>query len=232
MFALIDAAGWPIWFLIVASVIALAIIGERWWSLRESIVMPRNLLAQTIDDFRESRTTPQMLSRLARSSPLGQLFAAGLRNAKSPPAIIKEAIEESGRTVAIELERFLTSLGTIAIIAPLLFMLVMGLFEFGRMMMVQEILTNGAREGARKAALPGATSSDVTGVVNTYLSATGISGHTTSCAPDPATAAAGANVTVTISVPYTSVSWLPASTVRWLANTSLSARVVMRKEEY
>ena len=131
MFALIDAAGWPIWFLIVASVIALAIIGERWWSLRESIVMPRNLLAQTIDDFRESRTTPQMLSRLARSSPLGQLFAAGLRNAKSPPAIIKEAIEESGRTVAIELERFLTSLGTIAIIAPLLglFGTVIGMIE-------------------------------------------------------------------------------------------------------
>ena len=131
MFALIDAAGWPIWFLIVASVIALAIIGERWWSLRESIVMPRNLLAQTIEDYRESRTTPQMLSRLARSSPLGQVFAAGLRNAKSPPAIIKEAIEESGRTVAIELERFLTSLGTIAIIAPLLglFGTVVGMIE-------------------------------------------------------------------------------------------------------
>ena len=131
MFALIDAAGWPIWFLIVASVIALAIIGERWWSLRDSIVMPRNLLAQTIEDYRESRTTPQMLSRLARSSPLGQVFAAGLRNAKSPPAIIKEAIEESGRTVAIELERFLTSLGTIAIIAPLLglFGTVVGMIE-------------------------------------------------------------------------------------------------------
>ncbi|HEY7655843.1 MAG TPA: MotA/TolQ/ExbB proton channel family protein [Burkholderiales bacterium] len=131
MFALIDAAGWPIWFLIVSSVIALAIIGERWWSLRESIVMPRNLLAQTIEDYRESRTTPQMLSRLTRSSPLGRVFAAGLRNAKSPPAIIKEAIEESGRTVAIELERFLTSLGTIAIIAPLLglFGTVVGMIE-------------------------------------------------------------------------------------------------------
>jgi biopolymer transport protein ExbB len=131
LFALIDAAGWPIWFLIVSSVIALAIIGERWWSLRESIVMPRNLLAQTIEDYRESRTTPQMLSRLARSSPLGRVFAAGLRNAKSPPAIIKEAIEESGRTVAIELERFLTSLGTIAIIAPLLglFGTVVGMIE-------------------------------------------------------------------------------------------------------
>jgi len=131
LFALIAAAGWPIWFLIVASVIALAIIGERWWSLREAIVMPRNLLAQTIEDYREHRTTPQMLSRLARSSPLGQVFAAGLRNAKSPPAIIKEAIEESGRTVAIELERFLNSLGTIAAISPLLglFGTVVGMIE-------------------------------------------------------------------------------------------------------
>ena len=131
MIALIEAAGWPIWFLIISSVIALAIIGERWWSLRESVVMPRGLLDRTIQDYRDNRTSPQMLSRLARSSPLGQVFAAGLRNAKSPPSIIKEAIEESGRTVAIELERFLTSLGTIAVVAPLLglFGTVVGMIE-------------------------------------------------------------------------------------------------------
>ena len=131
MFALIEAAGWPIWFLIVASVIALAIIGERWWSLREGIVMPRDLLAQTLQEYRQNEVSPQMLSRLAKGSPLGRVFAAGLRNAKSPPEIIKEAIEESGRTVAIELERFLTSLGTIAVIAPLLglFGTVVGMIE-------------------------------------------------------------------------------------------------------
>ena len=131
MFALIEAAGWPIWFLIICSVIALAIIGERWWSLRESVVMPRDLLSQTIQDHRDDRTSPQALSRLARGSPLGRVFAAGLRNVKSPPAIIKEAIEESGRTVAIELERFLTSLGTIAVISPLLglFGTVVGMIE-------------------------------------------------------------------------------------------------------
>ena len=131
MFAIIEAAGWPIWFLIVASVIALAIIGERWWSLREAVVMPRNLLAQVVQDYRQNGVTPQMLSRLANGSPLGQVFAAGLKNAKSPVPIIKEAIEESGRTVAIELERFLTSLGTIAVIAPLLglFGTVVGMIE-------------------------------------------------------------------------------------------------------
>ena len=131
MFAIIQAAGWPIWFLIVASVIAVAIIGERLWSLRESVVMPRNLLARVVQEYRQNGATPQMLSRLAGGSPLGQVFAAGLKNARSPVPIIKEAIEESGRTVAIELERFLTSLGTIAAISPLLglFGTVIGMIE-------------------------------------------------------------------------------------------------------
>jgi len=131
LFALIEAAGWPIWFLIIASIIALAIIGERIWSLRESLVLPNNLLAQVIQEYRQNGVSPQMVSRLALGSPLGQIFAAGLRNAKNPPAIIKEAIEEAGRTVAIDLERFLNSLGTIAVIAPLLglFGTVVGMIE-------------------------------------------------------------------------------------------------------
>lgn len=131
MFAIIQAAGWPIWFILIASIIALAIIGERWWSLREAVVMPRNLLAQVVQDYRQNGVTPQMLSRIAKGSPLGQVFAAGLKNAKNPTPIIKEAIEESGRTVAIDLERFLTSLGTIAAIAPLLglFGTVVGMIE-------------------------------------------------------------------------------------------------------
>ena len=131
MFALIEAAGWPIWFLIASSVIALAIIGERWWSLREAVVMPRELFGQTLQEYEGNGASPQLLARLARRSPLGQVFAAGLRNAKNPPDIVKDAIEESGRTVAIELERFLTSLGTIAIIAPLLglFGTVVGMIE-------------------------------------------------------------------------------------------------------
>ena len=131
MIALIDAAGWPIWFIIVASVVALAIIGERWWSLRESIVMPRDLLAQALQEYRQNGASPQMLSRLAKGSALGRVFAAGLRNAKSPPGIMKEAIEESGRTIAIDLERFLTTLGTIAAISPPLglFGTVVGMIE-------------------------------------------------------------------------------------------------------
>ena len=131
MFAIIQAAGWPIWFIIIASIIALAIIGERWWSLREAVVMPKNLLAQALQEYRQNGATPQMLARLATSSPLGQVFAAGLRNAKSPLPVTKEAIEESGRLAAIELERFLNTLGTIAAISPLLglFGTVIGMIE-------------------------------------------------------------------------------------------------------
>ena len=131
MFAIIQAAGWPIWFIIIASVIALAIIGERWWSLREAVVMPKNLLALALQEYRQHGATPQMLARLSGSSPLGQVFAAGLRNAKSPLPVTKEAIEESGRLAAIELERFLNTLGTIAAISPLLglFGTVIGMIE-------------------------------------------------------------------------------------------------------
>ena len=131
MFSIIQAAGWPIWFLVIASIVALAIIGERWWSLRVSVVMPKNLLNQALQDYRQNGATPQMLARLAANSPLGQVLAAGLRNAKSPLPVIKEAIEEAGRLAAIDLERFLNSLGTVAAISPLLglFGTVIGMIE-------------------------------------------------------------------------------------------------------
>lgn len=131
MFSIIQAAGWPIWPLLVCSVIALAIIGERMWSLRQNAVMPRALLNQVMQEYRQNGVTPEMLSRLSSQSPLGQIFAAGMRNLQSDIAITKEAIEEAGRAVAIELERFLTSLGTIAAIAPLLglFGTVIGMIE-------------------------------------------------------------------------------------------------------
>ncbi len=131
MLAIIEAAGWPIWPLLLTSVIALAIIGERLWSLREGIVVPRNLLAQVVHEYHQKGVTAQMLGRLSNGSPLGQVLAAGLKNIKSSPAIMKEAVEEAGRSVAIELERFLTSLGTIAAIAPLLglFGTVIGMIE-------------------------------------------------------------------------------------------------------
>ena len=70
MFALIEAAGWPIWPLLLASVISLAIIGERAWSLRSNIVAPRNLLDQVTQEFRQQGVTPQLVARLATTCPL------------------------------------------------------------------------------------------------------------------------------------------------------------------
>ena len=131
MFSIIEAAGWPIWPLILCSVIALAIIGERMWSLRTRVVMPRTLLAQVVNEYRQNGVSPEFVARLSAHSPLGQILAAGLRNIRSAPGIMKESIEEAGRAVAIDLERFLTTLGTIAAIGPLLglFGTVIGMIE-------------------------------------------------------------------------------------------------------
>ena len=131
MLSIIEAAGWPIWPLILCSVIALAIIGERMWTLRRSFVMPRDLLPRVVTEYRQNGATPEMLTRLSAHSPLGQIFGAGLRNLNASPAIQKEAIEEASRGVAIDLERFLTTLGTIAAIGPLLglFGTVIGMIE-------------------------------------------------------------------------------------------------------
>ena len=93
--------------------------------------MPKNLLGQVVQEYRQNGITTQLLSRLYDNSPLGVIFAAGLKNVKMTPAIMRESVEEAGRLVAIELERFLTSLGTIAAIAPLLglFGTVVGMIE-------------------------------------------------------------------------------------------------------
>ncbi len=93
--------------------------------------MPKNLLMHTVQAYRQSGITPQMLSQLASSAPLGQILSAGLRNEKHSPDVMKESIEEAAHVVAIDLERFLTSLGTIAAIAPLLglFGTVIGMIE-------------------------------------------------------------------------------------------------------
>jgi biopolymer transport protein ExbB len=128
---LIQAAGWPIWPLLAASIIALALIFERLYSLRQSVVAPPGLVDQVLVEFRQTGATPELLAKTARRAPLGRLLAAGLANVKSPRPVMKEAIEEVGRVVIHELERFLTSLGTIAAMAPLmgLFGTVVGMIE-------------------------------------------------------------------------------------------------------
>lgn len=131
MWSLIQAAGWPIWPLLAASVVALALIFERLYSLRQSVVAPPGLVDRVLAEYRQVGATPELLAKTARSAPLGRLLAAGLANVKSPRPVMKEAIEEVGRVVIHELERFLTTLGTIAAMAPLLglFGTVVGMIE-------------------------------------------------------------------------------------------------------
>jgi biopolymer transport protein ExbB len=131
VWSMIQAAGWPIWPLIVASIVALALILERLWSLRQSVVAPIGMVDHVLVEFRHTGTTQDLLARTAEQGPLGRILAAGLANVKSPRPVMKEAIEEVGRIVTHDLERFLTTLGTIASMAPLLglFGTVIGMIE-------------------------------------------------------------------------------------------------------
>jgi biopolymer transport protein ExbB len=131
LFAIIQAAGWPIWPLLLASVIAVALIIERSAVLRQNKVAPPTLFDQVVQVYQRQGVSDDVLDKLAKDSPLGQVLAAGLRNQKSSRYVMKEAIEEAGRSAAHELERFLTTLGTIATAAPLLglFGTVIGMIE-------------------------------------------------------------------------------------------------------
>ncbi len=131
MFAIIQAAGWPIYFLLVASIIAVALIIERFIILRKEKIVPTGLVEKVAVAYKKQGPNEDMLARLSQDSPLGQVLAAGLRNYKSSRYVMKDAIEEAGRAVTHELERFLTTLGTIAMISPLmgLFGTVVGMIE-------------------------------------------------------------------------------------------------------
>ena len=120
MWEIILAAGWPIWPLIFASIIALAIIGERFWSLRVEIVAPSDLLPEVQKLLNQGTIKKDVIAKIKEHSLLGEIFASALANSNTSAAHIKEAIEESGRAVNYKLEKYLSTLGTIAAVAPLL----------------------------------------------------------------------------------------------------------------
>lgn len=116
-----------------------------------------------------------------------------------------------------------------AIVAPVLLLLVFGMIEYGRLVMVQQVITNATREGARSAVLDGATTTGVTTIVNDFLTASRVSGAIVTVTPSPPSSAAfGDPVTVSVQVPFSQVSWLP--TPMFLSSTTLSATTVMRRE--
>ncbi|MDO8705696.1 MAG: MotA/TolQ/ExbB proton channel family protein [Sulfuricaulis sp.] len=120
MFELIKAGGWSIWPIILCSIAALAIVGERFWSLQKKYIAPSNLLAQVHQWLVDDELSPARLVALRENSPLGKILAAGLINRDHDREIIKEAVENAGRHVVPELERYLRSLGSIAAISPFL----------------------------------------------------------------------------------------------------------------
>jgi biopolymer transport protein ExbB len=131
VFSIVQAAGWPIWPLLLASIVAVALIIERLVALRRVKVVPPDLLQRVVTEFRQRGVTQAMVVDLEAHSPLGRVLAAGLRNEASSREIMKESIEEAGSVVSHELERYLTTLGTIASISPLmgLFGTIVGMIE-------------------------------------------------------------------------------------------------------
>lgn len=131
MFELIRAGGWVMWPIVLCSIAALAIIGERLWSLRRHVVCPPTLLSQAQQWLARNELDEARIRLLRESSPLGRILAAGLVNRHHDREIVKEALEDAGRRVVPELERYLRSLGTIAVISPFLGLLgtVLGMIQ-------------------------------------------------------------------------------------------------------
>lgn len=135
MFSIIQAAGWPIWPLILCSIVALALIIERFSSLRESHIAPPKLLDEVISVTRSSLPAPDVVNKLAENSLLGRVLATGLRAVIADPRIpehtLRNTFETAGRAAVHQMERYLNTLGTIAAAAPLLGLLgtVIGMIE-------------------------------------------------------------------------------------------------------
>ncbi len=120
MLELIQAGGWMMLPIIVCSIVAMAIIGERFWSLQQARVIPRQLVAQIWQQLKSRRLDNAQLQQIRSGSPLGRILSAGLVNMHQERAVMLESIEDAGRHEVHGLERYLNTLGTIAAISPLL----------------------------------------------------------------------------------------------------------------
>ena len=135
MFSIIQAAGWPIWPLIACSILGLALIIERFISLKTVKITPPQLLDEVLTVSRTAVPAPDVVTQLEKNSMLGEVMASGLRTLNLNPRCSEEelrsAMESSGRLVAHRLERYLSALATIASAAPLmgLFGTVVGMIE-------------------------------------------------------------------------------------------------------
>jgi biopolymer transport protein ExbB len=120
MWEIIRAGGGFMWPIVVCSVAAVAIILERLWALQSSRVIPRDLSQRVWNWVEADQVSDKLIAALRQNSPLGQLLAIGIANRDRPRALMVERMQDGGRHVVHELERFLNSLGTIAAVSPLL----------------------------------------------------------------------------------------------------------------
>lgn len=148
MLEIIKSGGWLMFPILLCSVVALAIVAERFWTLRRGRLAPAGLLQQVRKMMGKGKMDNKQLSALAEQSPLGRILAVGLVNASHGREIMKESIEEEAGQVVHELERFLNTLGTVAAITPMLGLLgtVVGMID-----VFTAIMVNGAGNTAELA---------------------------------------------------------------------------------
>jgi len=120
MWEIVRAGGPFMWPIIICSIAAVGILLERLWTLQRKRVLPQDLIKKVTDLADRNQVNPKVIEALEKNSPLGRILAAALANRHRGREIMMERIEDTGRHVVHELERFLNSLGTIASISPLL----------------------------------------------------------------------------------------------------------------
>ncbi|WP_205859224.1 MotA/TolQ/ExbB proton channel family protein [Pleionea sediminis] len=155
LFDVLKNGGFVIWPIVLCSVIALIICIERFWTLRRSRITPRHLVAQVWTWVKNNQLDKKKLKSLKDSSPLGEILAAGIVNHAHGRETMKEAIRDSGRQVVVGLERFLSTLGTIAVITPLLGLLgtVIGMIKVFTVITLQGVGDANALAGGISEAL-------------------------------------------------------------------------------
>jgi biopolymer transport protein ExbB len=152
---LMKAGGWLMLPIIVCSVIAMAIVLERLWTLRRRRIMPDQLVTRIWNWHRQKQLTAERIAEVRSGSPLGRILSAGLVNREHPRDVMKEAIHDTGRQVVADMERYLDTLGTIASVTPLLGLLgtVIGMIDVFSVIMDAGVGNPGVLAGGISKAL-------------------------------------------------------------------------------
>lgn len=155
MFELVRAGGWLMLPIILCSIVAIAIIIERFWTLNPTRIAPKNVLAEVWNKIKNNQLDATQIKVLKLSSPLGQVLSAGLANSKSGRAVMTESIEQAASHVVHDMERYLSTLGTVALITPLLGILgtVVGMIKVFTDIMIQGTGNANALAGGISVAL-------------------------------------------------------------------------------